>query len=472
MSEAKTRIEEATGAQPAAWTERPPVAVVDLGKTNAKLLVFTPDGRIAHQTQSKPEWLQQEELRVLDEPALWAWMIGAIGDALDRFAVERVIVTTHGCTFALIGGGALAAPILDYEQAPPPEIEEAFAAVSPPFAETFSPPLPVGFNLAKHLFWLGERDPDLLKRTQAIVCYPQYWTWRLSGEAVSEVSYLGCHTHLWSPVKDDFSSLVDARDWREKMPPLVRAGAEAGYHSLITPAGAEATLVVHNGVHDSNAALYFYRSVGYSDFTLVSTGTWVIVFNTDCPLGALDPARDMLANVSVDREPVSTARFMGGREFDLISEESRADVSLALIERVIAKGLFALPSFAPGGPFPGRAGATVGPEPSAEERRALALLYVACMTHHVLGLVRSRNTIIVDGGLARSRLYGGMLAALRPGQTILGAEHAEGTAAGAAALAYEAIGLRPFEDPCRPIEPVAIEGLDDYYRRWLDMTER
>lgn len=472
MSDDRARIREETGVAPSDESRLAALVVVDFGKTNAKLLVFTAEGQIAHQTQSKPQWHRENDLQVLDTTALWSWMIEAIGDAIDRFGAERVMVTTHGCTFALIGKDGLVHPILDYEQAPPDAVEEAFAEASPPFEETLSPALPVGFNFGKHLFWLEKRDPDLLRRTEAIVGYPQYWTWRLSGRALSEVSYLGCHTHLWSPVKDDFSSLVDTQGWRPKMPPFARAGEEVGRHALITPRGGEATVVVHNGVHDSNAALYFYRSVGYDDFTLVSSGTWVIVFNTDCPLEALDPARDMLANVSVDREAVSTVRFMGGREFDMISGDSRAEVTAEAIERVIGKGIFALPSFAPGGTFPGQEGRLVGPEPDDAERRALAMLYVVCMTHHALELVRSRNTIIVDGGLARSPFYGGLLAALRPDQTVLRADHAEGTAAGAAALAFEAIGLRPFDDPCRSVPPATLGGIDAYYRRWLDLGPR
>ena len=78
--------------------------------------------------------------------------------------------------------------------------------------------------------------------------------------------------------------------------------------------GEREGLGVHNGVHDSNAAFYYYKSLGFSNFTLISTGTWVIILNPDCPLDRLDPARDMLANVTVDGAPVATIRFMGGRE--------------------------------------------------------------------------------------------------------------------------------------------------------------
>ncbi len=33
------------------------------------------------------------------------------------------------------------------------------------------------------------------------------------------------------------------------------------------------------------------RSLGFEDFTLVSTGTWIIIFNSSCPLEVLDSRR-------------------------------------------------------------------------------------------------------------------------------------------------------------------------------------
>ncbi len=34
--------------------------------------------------------------------------------------------------------------------------------MAPEFSETFSPPLPLGFNYGRHLLWLDARDPALI----------------------------------------------------------------------------------------------------------------------------------------------------------------------------------------------------------------------------------------------------------------------------------------------------------------------
>ncbi len=445
----------------------PGIAVFDLGKTNSKLFIFSADGHILAESRTRPVWREEDGLRVLDDAHLFAWMQAELNELADRHLVSGIMFSGHGCTFVLIEGSRLAAPILDYEQEPPTDVAARIDRLVPPFTETFSPKLPLGFNYGRHILWLGDRDPDLLEKSDAILAYPQFWSWRFSGAAVSEVSYLGCHSHLWAPLRNDYSSLVDGQRWRPKMPPMARAGAIVG--SYQTANGTP--LAIHNGVHDSNAALYYYRSIGLSDFTLVSTGTWVIIFNSACPLDALDSERDMLANVTVDHQPVATIRFMGGREYEIASGGWNRPVSMEAVAAVISKEIFALPSFAAGGPMPGAEGRFTGPVAEGEERAAAALLYVVLMTDLSLDLIRSQNDIVIDGGLVKTGLYQSLLAALRPAQTVLVSAVAEGSALGAAALAFEETGLSPFSSECRRADPASIDGLFAYRDRWLSLVE-
>ena len=232
------------------------VAVLDFGKTNSKLFVFGQDGRILDERRTQPKWTRQSGFSVLDEADLHDWALGALADAVENHGVDGAMVSGHGCTFALVDDAALTHPILDYEQEPPAEIAARIDRRIPDFAETFSPRLPLGFNYGRHMLWLQAVDPDAFAAAKSILGYPQYWSWRLGGRPVSEVSYLGCHSHLWAPRSQDFSSLVDAEGWRGQMPAFARAGAVIGERHL---GGAARPIAIHNGVHDSNAALHAYR---------------------------------------------------------------------------------------------------------------------------------------------------------------------------------------------------------------------
>lgn len=443
------------------------MAVLDFGKTNSKLFVFAQDGRILDERRTRPNWTRKGGFSVLDETALHDWAVRAVSDAVDDHGVEGLMVSGHGCTFALVDDAALTHPILDYEQEPPAEIAARIDRRIPDFAETFSPKLPLGFNYGRHMLWLQAVEPGAFTAAKSILGYPQYWSWRFGGRAVSEVSYLGCHSHLWAPRKRDFSSLVDAEGWRGRMPAFERAGAVIGEQRFGSAAQPIAT---HNGVHDSNAALHAYRRQELGPLTVVSTGTWVVVLNPDCPLDALDRDRDMLVNVDVDGGPVPTIRFMGGREFAVISGDWQGTIDRSSVQQVIDAGIMALPSFAPGGPMPHRSGELTGRTPSAGERAAVALLYVALMIDLCLDLIHSNNTVIVDGGLNSGGLLASLLAQLRPGQAFMQGATLEGSATGAAALAFESVGRDFAAEVPEPVRASTFAGLAGYRDLWRGLA--
>lgn len=448
-----------------------PIAVVDLGKTNTKIFIFSNNGDVIAQYRTVPRWVEVDAISVLDDAASEAWIKQKIADAVQVHGVNAVMFSGHGCTFALIRDNALALPILDYEQAPPDELTDQIAAQIPQFSETYSPPLPLGFNFSRHLLWMELRHPQRFAGADTILTYPQFWAWRLSGKTCSEVSYLGCHSDLWAPLNDDYSSLVSTRNWRAKMPAMVRAGTVIGHHDVALPDGNTKPIAVHNGVHDSNAALYYYRSILRHDFTLISTGTWVVIFNPSCPPEALNMHRDMLANVTVDHDMVATIRFMGGREYDVIADGYRETVTPAMLQAVVEKGIFALPSFAAGGPMQNLSGSLSGPEPDRHERAAVAILYVALMCDLSLDLIQSHNPLVIDGGLTKSQVFAGLIGQLRPGQSVSTSPISEGSAFGAAALAFEATGGVLFIDQTTLSKALEIRGLQDYRDHWRALID-
>ncbi len=439
------------------------IAVLDFGKTNSKLLVLDRDGGIGFSARTRPAWRVVEGMSVLDDAALGDWARDTLeaAEAARPGEIEGVMVATHGCTFALADGEALVRPILDYEQELPGDLHAVVAAELPPYAETFAPPRPQGFNYGRHLLWLSHLEPAEFERATAILGYPQYWSWRLGGRQVAEYSYMGCHSHIWAPARRDFASVVDARGWRGKMPAFARAGAIIGH---TTVGGRE--IAVHNGVHDSNAALHAYRSLGERDFTLISTGTWVIVFNPDCPLDALDEALDLYCNVDVDGQAVPTVGFMGAPVFDALAVDWGGAVAPPALQRVITAGHFALPAFAAAGPFGGQPGRIAPDLTDPAERAALALLYVALMTDFCLDTIRSGARIVIDGGLTTGGVLAELLAQLRPDQPVAEGAIIEGTAAGAAALAFAGHGQAMTLPQPVPVRPSDYAGLTEYRRAW------
>src|SRR3546814_10370394 len=115
--------------------------------------------------------------------------------------------------------------------------------------------------------------------------------------------------------------------------------------------GLPATTPVLTGIHDSNANFFRYRAAGFDDFTLMSTGTWLITFNAAQPLDRLDPARDTNSNTDVAGAPVACSRFMLGREYEILAGEDgrTATAGPADVARLMGAAHMALPSFTDSG---------------------------------------------------------------------------------------------------------------------------
>src|SRR4029079_7016207 len=136
------------------------------------------------------------------------------------------------------------------------------------------------------------------------------------------------------------------------------------------------------GLHDSNASLLPHLLSDAPPFSVVSTGTWVVSRAVGGSKVELDPARDTLVNVNALGDPVPSARFMGGREFSLLTQDKPQDCSGSDVLAVLTKKMLLLPSTQQGsGPFPHHAAAWLNADGiSKSERFAAISFYLALMT--------------------------------------------------------------------------------------------
>jgi sugar (pentulose or hexulose) kinase len=423
------------------------VAVIDIGKTNAKLALVDLDTLSEIAVGTTPNTVLADGLYPhFDCERIWSFILDGLAAFHREKQVGAISVTTHGCAAALLGEeGQLAMPVLDYEFAGPDETDADYRAVRPPFSETGTPRLPLGLNLGAQIFWQEKAFPAEFAKVRTILTYPQYWAYRLSGVLANEVTSLGCHSDLWNPHRRSFSSLVTRQGWDRKFAPVRRASEKLGpvLPDLSAKLGLKPGVPVHCGIHDSNASLYPHLLQRAAPFSVVSTGTWVIAMSVGGRADDLDPARDCLLNVDALGDPVPSARFMGGREFSTLIQgaEDCADADLA---HVLDRGVMLLPSVQQGsGPFPHRKHSWIG-EPGVlapGQRFAAVSLYLAMMSATCLELAGAEGPIIVEGPFAKNRVFGAMLSVTTGRAVLAAAGSATGTSIGAALLAAE--GRKP-----------------------------
>ena len=350
--------------------------VLDVGKTSAKLCAVDAAGDLLVELRRANSTLAAPPYPHLDADGIFDWAIEGLARIAADHEIDAIVPVAHGATAALLAGDALALPVLDYEFEGVGEFDRAYEPLARDFAHTRSPRLPAGLNLGRQLFWLERRFPAEFARVTDILLWPQYWAWRLSGAKWSEITSLGCHTDLWQPEARAFSSLARERGWAARFPPLVPAWQRKGR--------------VLAGIHDSNASYLIHRAGREQEFVVVSTGTWFVCMAHGAPLERLRPELDMLANVDVHGDPVATARFMGGREYESMLATDRA----------------------------------------AQAPQQLALRTAECL--HRLGAL---GDVIIEGPFARNAAYCAELAALRAPQSVFASADAVGTLAGAQLLA-------------------------------------
>ncbi len=451
------------------------IAVLDIGKTNAKVVVLDSETGAEIAVLKRPNIAIKTGLYPhCDIEALWSFALDALKSLAREPGFDAISITTHGASAALLArDGALAMPVIDYEHEYPQEIRDAYTALRPSFDETFSPRLAMGLNVGAQLHYQKTAFPEEFAKAATILTYAQYWTARLTGIAANELTSLGCHTDLWNPRAGSYSSLVDRLGIRDLMAPIRSAFDALGpvLPEIAAELGLAAPVPVYCGIHDSNASLLPHLVHREAPFAVVSTGTWVINFGVGGDLDHLDPNRDALANVDAYGRAVPSSRFMGGREFEILSAEiGPVDEKAvqAAIGPVIDKGMMLLPNIAAGsGPFPGKASRWIGAEEASREQRyATACLYLALMTDACLGLIGAKGPVIVEGPFALNGTYLKLLAALT-GREVMALPGSTGTSQGAALLT----GIRPASGTETHIPPTDIPGLAAYRTHWYAAME-
>ena len=372
--------------------------VLDIGKTNVKLtFVDSINNKTIKFFTTKQKNTYRHGIKILNSNSIFEWALKKITYIGKKHNLDKFVCTAHGTSIALISYDdkeLLACTDYEYKF---DKLFNSYKKIAPKFNESFSPFLENGLNIGQQIYYLYKRKQKLIKETKYILNYPQYIVWKLTSSFSSEISYVGCHTHLWDFKRNKLSSFVKKIKLEKKFPKIRKAWDTIGQRKI-----GESNLKIINGIHDSNASYLYFKNSDIKNFTLVSTGTWYIIFNQKTPLKNLNPSLDMLANIDVFGKPVPTMRFMGGREYDhlmgvfKISNKTRAIKNFSFHDYLI------YPSYASGGGFSINK-INIGFYEGLNKGQIyyLICLYISFVINFCLNQMKSSNTIILDGPSSR-----------------------------------------------------------------------
>ena len=491
------------------------IAVFDVGKTNKKILIYDSDLTLRETVSQRFPCVTVDG--VFSEPveAIEEWLLDQLSALAARWPIRVISISTHGAAFVCVDAdGMPTVPAIDYTHDPGDDFHDTFfdrcgsrIALQKATATAELKPL---INPGKAIFFLQQRFPDRFARTKAILFYPQYYGYRLTGEIAADYTYLGCHSFLWDFDGDRWSSVTDALGIRGMLP--TRVGSPWERLGTLTPevsrsTGLDPSTIVTLGVHDSNASLLPYLLKMEGDFVLNTTGTWCVAMH---PMDRVFFAPDELGktvfyNRSAFGQPVKTSILMGGQEFEtysrLLLELNRADsfpeFNAALSQRVIRdRSLFILPGVVRGsGQFPDsharvlegdrtytleqiRSGEAV-PQFFYDLPVAFAVLNLSLVVQTGVALDRIGHTpgtaIYTEGGFRNNLDYNTVLASHRDGSPLLVTDLKEATSFGAAMIgrtAWENTDIRSlgatFDIHTQAIRPAHLDELSDYAAAFME----
>jgi len=225
---------------------------------------------------------------------------------------------------------------------------------------------------------------------------------------------------------------------------------------------------VYCGIHDSNASLLPYIYTEKPPFSVISTGTWVVAMSIGGKDITLNPDLDTLINVTALGEPAPSARFMGGREYVLMTGGLNCTPKKTDLDFVLSNNIMLLPAVVEEtGPFKGRRSEWVGSEPEigSGKREAAIALYLALVTAKCLSNIGHDGKIIVEGPFADNFFFLDMLTVAATSE-VFSALGKTGTSSGAAMLAPGPIRARLTKEQPVSVPSELVDHLKIYAEHW------
>ncbi|HEY1114321.1 MAG TPA: FGGY family carbohydrate kinase [Chitinophagaceae bacterium] len=439
------------------------IAVIDVGKTNKKLLLFDQEYRIVYEQSARfPESTDEDGDPCEDLESLRQLVSDSLQTVLQckEFRVKAVNFAAYGASFVYLDEkGQPMAPLYNYLKPYPESLKEQFygeyGGEEKVSFETASPVL-CSLNSGMQLYRVKFEKPELFRRIKYALHLPQYLSYLVSGTPCSEITSIGCHTQLWNFQTKFYHQWVYREGIIEKFPPLWPSDR------LMPTSSPGAGYGVGVGLHDSSAALIPYLVSFREPFVLISTGTWCISLNSfnDTPLTPEELRQDCLCYLSYQGTPVKASRLFAGQEHEdgvnrIAAHFNQAPEyyhilpfepeTVAALQQRTKDPIGA--SFSKGGlrisQFAARSMTSFA---SGKEAYHQLIMDIVALQQQATGLVINGSPvkrIFVDGGFSKNDIYMNLLATAFPQMEVYAASIAQATSLGAALAVHEEWNEKP-----------------------------
>ncbi|MFD2573484.1 FGGY-family carbohydrate kinase [Spirosoma soli] len=455
----------------------PLCVVFDVGKTNKKVLVFDQHYKVIHEKQNPfDEVTDDDGFRCDDLNRLTDWVLNTFQELTNTYgsAIRAVNVSAYGASLVHLGAdGQPVTPLYNYLRDLPRDLHaqffEQYGPVNEFCVQTASPDLGM-LNSGLQLYWLKHAKPAIANQIHHSLHLPQYVSYLLTGQPVSEITSVGCHTALWDFNRRDYHSWTLNENLHSiRQTPLPSATAYP-----MASLTQEEPCYAGIGIHDSSAALvpYLKACAGSADspFVLLSTGTWAVSMNpfNDEPLTPDELRQDCLCYLSCEGRQVKSSRLFAGNEHERqirhLAEYFHKNLDYyrqVRYDRTLIQSLrsrFKKPAETQvtnlsDSPFVER---NLNEYATYEEAYCQFMLDLVAQQVDSLSLAIGQTaikTLFVDGGFSRNDVFMHLLAEAYPHLQVRASKVAQASALGAALVIHEYWNPLPFNAECIELMP-------------------
>jgi sugar (pentulose or hexulose) kinase len=436
------------------------ILVFDIGKTNKKALVFDEHLKLIYQEESKFELTKDDDGFECDDIELIElWIKSTLTKMAgsDEYELVGVNFTTYGASLAFLDeDGNRLMPIYNYLKEIDPVVQNTLFAKYGDESEfcrkTASPALGLMLNSGIQIMWLKQYRNDVFKKVKSILHFPQYLSYLITNQIVSESTSIGCHTFLW-----DFDN-NQYHKWLQEEEIFLPEPKPNSFGIKIRFSGKE--IFAGIGIHDSSASLVPYLKAGNNKFILISTGTWCINMNpfNHEPLSEYQLKKDCLMYISVDQNPVKSSRLFMGKIHDVnlerinshfnVSHESYKNLKTdkLLIKKFLSKGEDDRIFFKNGIPdsYVDESVELSDFDDFSESYHRL-MFDLTLLNKDSIDLISTTNDgikhLYITGGFARNEIFLSLLANFYPEKEIFTSEIDNSSALGAALVVWQSLNI-------------------------------
>jgi len=433
--------------------KKPVVAILDVGKTNKKLLLFDQSYQLVYEKSDRmEETVDEDGFACEDLASLTSSALELIKSSLhlEEFEVKAINFTAYGASFVYIDGdGKTLTPLYNYLKPYPEEIQHQFYAQyggEKAFSRCTASPVLGSLNSGMQVLRIKREQPEIFDRIAFALHLPQYLSYIFTDLPVTDITSIGCHTNLWDFTKKTYHAWVQNEGIATVLAPII----PSTHVEEINIEGQSLSCGI--GLHDSSSALIPYLICFNNPFVLVSTGTWSICLNPfdHVPLTDEELEKDSLCYLQYTGEPVKASRLFLGNAHEKGAERIAAhyantadfykairfDQGLAALakERLVSKACSAF-----------EAVDLMEVESSDLAYNILIAVLVEKQIESINLVLKHQDAehIFVDGGFSKNHVFMSMLASHYHNKKVYAAEVAQATALGAALAIHNAWNPNP-----------------------------